>query len=159
MLTPQNMMHHVVHQNATAPVRHRIMTRSRSKELPQPISNFGQASQEAVKNSPQAQTATKHSPETPIAVDGAEDVIDVAATVDSAGADTQAVTPDTIAAPKSPASGQTNIPQGIRPYDESAPILADGYGHDIHEFYFKREVRQLLKSSMLCGYCRTGRNF
>ena len=120
-----------------------MMTRSRSKEslsITRKIPIFAQASQEATNNSPQAQAATKRSPDTPSSLNGAADVVDVATSVGSAGKDRNYVTPETITMLKSPASGQINIPQGIQPYDESAPVLANGYGHDIHEFYFKREV-------------------
>ena len=99
------------------------------------ISIFDQASQAAKKDSPQVECGGN---------DAGNNFKNVAA---AGSADRQADTPKAVKVSASPRSEQKNIPQGVQPYDDRAPILACGYAHDIHEFYFKREVIKLFDSS------------
>ena len=103
-----------------------MMTRSRSTEPT--VAIFDEASQAAKKDSPEAVSIGNDAENESTAVTSAD------------GADAQAKTPDAVEDSESPGHEQQNIPQGVRPYDDRVPLLADGYAHDIHEYYFKREV-------------------
>ena len=104
-----------------------MMTRARSKE-PTPVAIFDEASQAAKKDSPEAVSIGNDAGNKSTAATSTD------------GADAQAKTPDAVEVSESPGHEQQNIPQGVRPYDDRVPLLADGYAHDIHEYYFKREV-------------------
>lgn len=59
-----------------------------------------------------------------------------AAEAERGGADTKT---ETTKVTENPGRETIIIPQGVQAYDDGAPVLTDGYSHEIHEFYFKRE--------------------
>ena len=112
-----------------------MMTRSRLTEPT--VAIFDEASQAAKKDSPEAVSIGNDAGNKSTAATSTD------------GADAQAKTPDAVEVSESPGHEQQNIPQGVRPYDDRVPLLADGYAHDIHEYYFKREVMDALGQKIL----------